>query len=85
MWNSRALFQMFRVQEQFRAPSDIADVYQGPRSTACWATLEHASRSTLPATPAWPSVRPPELGPPLLHLSVFPLRSKEKQLVEHRL
>jgi uncharacterized protein YcbK (DUF882 family) len=35
----RALFQMFRVQEQFRGPSDIVDVYQGPRSIACWATL----------------------------------------------
>ena len=64
MWNGRALFQMFRVQEQFRAPSDIVDVYQGPRFTACWAALEHASPSTLP-TAARPSVRPPspELGP----------------------
>lgn len=39
MWTCRALFQMFRVQEQFRTPSDIADVYQGPRSDACWAAL----------------------------------------------
>lgn len=35
----RALFQMFGVQEQFRAPSDIDDVYQRPCSAACWAAL----------------------------------------------
>lgn len=58
MWNGRALFQMFRVQQQFRAPSDMGDVYQGPRSTACWAALEHASLFTV-STEAQPSARPP--------------------------
>ena len=64
MWNGQALFQMFRVQEQFRAPSDIIDVYQGPRSYAGWATLEHASSSALP-TASQPCAGPPlpELGP----------------------
>lgn len=35
----RALFQMFGVQEQFRTPSDIDDVYQRQCSAACWAAL----------------------------------------------
>lgn len=64
MWNGQALFQMFRVQEQFRAPSDIVDVYQGPRSYVGWAALEHASSSTLPtATQPCAGPPPPELGP----------------------
>lgn len=85
MWNGRAPFQMFRVQEQFRAPSDIVDVYQGPRSCAGWAALEHASSSTLPpATQQCAGAPTPRTRPALLHLSVFPCRSTERQLVEHK-
>lgn len=57
MWNSRALFQMFRVQDQFRGPSDIRDVDQGPHCTACWAVLSPAS-PLLTRPPAQPSARP---------------------------
>lgn len=35
----RALLQMFGVQEQFRGPSDIDDVYQRQCSAACLAAL----------------------------------------------
>jgi len=57
MWNSRALFQMFRVQDQFTGPSDIRDVDRGPHCTACWAVLSPASPLRAPP-PAQPSARP---------------------------
>lgn len=52
MWNNRALFQMFRVQDQFRGPSDIRDVYQGPHCTACWVVLSPASPLLAPPHPS---------------------------------
>lgn len=71
MLDGRALFQMFQVQEQFRGPSDIADVYQGPHPAACWATCYHASPTLAPI-------------PRNLALGVLPCRGTEEQLGEGR-
>lgn len=68
----RALFQMFGVQEQFRGPSDIDDVYQRQCWAVCWGCFVICLPFTPPSTPCLMKPRSRMLGLPLTPLSTFP-------------